>query len=432
MSPDLDRQLRGYCQHLDEQQGALSYADILERSGQLVVVPGRTAQQPSPRLTRWVAVVAVTALAVLAVAISIWLLPAVEVNPQPADQPTVAPDIEAMTDLEVIEAGVAAVYAGDADRAVELFELPDRTDDQIRAVAAYEAVIGGRLTMNCTAGATPGVFTCHTPYHNAMTDAINHHDAGDTIRVVVEDGMITEFAFPDHAWMLVEMGTFLAIEGRFDGYAYCGHGPFPESCAAIQIENLDAWVRWRQDPDPAEVVEAALESWYAGDCEAALFMAGPEDFGAFRWVDCSASSTPAQTIEYEDILDAQVSVGECEITAGETSPGPPPPANLSWNLSCTVQYSNAMNNAVGTPPSTTARTFTVDGWVREPGSDQPWYGGVYPEDTELRDSFGLFAASGDLRDEYVSGGCASARTPECANLIVDNLDAWVTWYRTNS
>ncbi len=57
--------------------------------------------------------------------------------------PTTAPDVETMSDLEVIEAGVAAFYSGDAERAVELFELPDRTDDQIQAEAAYQAAIGG-------------------------------------------------------------------------------------------------------------------------------------------------------------------------------------------------------------------------------------------------------------------------------------------------
>jgi hypothetical protein len=44
-----------------------------------------------------------------------------------------------MSDLEVIEAGVAAFYSGDAERAAELFELSDRTDDQIRAESAYQA-----------------------------------------------------------------------------------------------------------------------------------------------------------------------------------------------------------------------------------------------------------------------------------------------------
>jgi hypothetical protein len=63
--------------------------------------------------------------------------------------------------------------------------------------------------------------------------------------------------------------------------------------------------------------------------------------------------------------------------------------------------------------------------------EEPWYEADYPEDTELRDSFRLFAEGGELAAEYADAGCASARSPECANLIVDNLDAWATWYETN-
>ena len=48
---------------------------------------------------------------------------------------TSGPSTSASTDadLGVIEAAVAAFYSGDADRAAELFELTDRTDDEIRA-----------------------------------------------------------------------------------------------------------------------------------------------------------------------------------------------------------------------------------------------------------------------------------------------------------
>ena len=337
-------------------------------------------------------------------------------------QTTVAPDVETMADLEVIEAGVAAFYSGDAERAVESFELPDRTDDQIRAEAAYQAAIGGRLTLNCTENTHGGVFACHTPYHNALTDAIGYVDGGDTNRVVVEDGVITEFGFPEHTWLVVSMGTFLATEGRFEGYEDCGFGPFPESCATSQLENLDAWAEWRENFEPADVVEVALASWYGGDCEAAQFIAGRNRDLVGPFVDCSTSSSPAQTIEYESILGAQVSVENCE------NPYP-------TSLSCEVHYSNAMNSAVGKPPSVTARQFDVRsaGWVRQPGqSERPWYEGDYPEDTELRESFRLFAEGGDLQDEYAAAGCASARTPVCANLILDNLDDWASWYETNS
>ena len=329
---------------------------------------------------------------------------------------TAAPTTSAptMSNLEVIEAGVAAFYSGDAERAAELFELTDRTDDQIRAESAYQAAIGGRLDLRCTES-TPGSFSCSTPYRNAMTDAIGEGGGHDVWPVVVEDGVVTQFGFTEHTGMLIEMGTFLASEGRFDGYEDCVAGPFPESCATIQMENLDAWAAWHETLEPADRVETVVESWYGGDCEAAVLLSWGD-------TDCSASSMPAQTIAYESILGAQVSVKNCETTSGGDHP----------RLSCEVHYSNAMNNAVGKPPSVTAREFALMYGVMTAGPDEePWYEVDYPEDTELRDSFRLFAEEGELADDYADAGCASARSPECAELIVDNLDAWATWYETN-
>lgn len=329
---------------------------------------------------------------------------------------SVAPDGETMSDLEVIESAVAAFYSGDAEVAAELFELTDRTDNQIRAEAAYQAAIGGRLDLSCTEGTTPGSFNCLTPYRNAMTDAIGVGGGHDTWRVVVEDGVITEFGFTEHSFVVVPFGIFLATEGRFEGYEDCSFGPFPESCATIQLENLDAWVQWRENIDRAQVVEVALEAWYGGDCETAVFV-------AFGDTDCSTSSmsTHAQTIEYESILGAQVSVENCEATSTAI-------------LSCEVHYTNAMNSAVAKAPSVTVREFAVDNefpFVIDAEQDRPWYEGVYPEDTELRESFRLFAEGGDLGDEYGDANCASAHTPECANLVLANIDAWTAWYETN-
>ena len=52
--------------------------------------------------------------------------------------------------------------------------------------------------------------------------------------------------------------------------------------------------------------------------------------------------------------------------------------------------------------------------------------------TAVEQSFRLYAEGGELADEYAGSGCASARSPECANLIVDNLDGWAAWYETNA
>ena len=317
-------------------------------------------------------------------------------------------------DLAVIEAGVDAFYSGDAERAAELFELADRTDDQIREESAYQAAIGGRLDLSCTE-ASAGEFTCFTPYQNAMTDAIGEGGGHDSWPVVVEDGVITQFGFTEHTGMLIDMGTYLASEGRFDGYEECVFGPFPESCATIQMENLDAWAEWHETAEPTDKVEAVVESWYRGDCEAAVLLSWGDP-------DCSASSLPAQTIEYESILDAEVSVESCETTSGGENTA----------LSCEVHYSNAMSSAVDKAPSVTTREFILMFGILMAGPDEAsWYEADYPEDPELRDSFRQFAEEGELADEYAAADCATERSPECANLIVDNLDAWATWYESN-
>ena len=335
-------------------------------------------------------------------------------SPPATGAPTTS--VPTMSNLEVLEAGVAAFYSGDAERAAELFELADRTDDQIRAESAYQAAIGGRLDLSCTENA-PGSFNCTTPYRNAMTDAIGEGGGDDVWPVVVDDGVITQFGFTEHAGLLLDMGIFLASEGRFDGYEDCLAGPFRETCATIQIENLDAWAAWHKASEPFDKVETVVESWFGGDCKTAVALSWGDD------TDCSASSSPGQMIAYESILGADVSVENCEQTSGGKHP----------HLSCEVHYSNAMNSAVGKPPSVTTREFVLMyGLLTAAPDERPWYEVDYPEDAELRDSFGLFAEGGELVEEYADAGCASARSPECANLIVDNLDAWATWYETNT
>ena len=404
-----------------------------------------------------------------------------EVADTPTPPTTVAPDVETMTDLEVIEAGVAAFYSGDGERAADLFELPDRTDEEIRQEAAYQAAVDGRLGLDCTEG-TPGTFRCTMEYRNALTDAAAAfaEDVGlvwdvwgeGGVEVVVVDGVITAFVYPENAIVNIALGSFLATEGRLGGYEDCVFGPFTESCAVIQLENLDAWGEWLEalrsatgelKPGTVSLVNSALRAWYGGDCLAAHYLGG-----AMLYVDgvmgdngyrdgadalCPSSASSSQTIEYESILGAEVTVEACEYTG----------SGFDWfrefdnlavylfhgGLTCNVHYSNAMNTAVGKSPSVTVRDdFLVshlglvmalhpDDLAFTGGSRQPrflpWYvQGLYPEDTELREAFRVFADGGELQDDYAAANCANARTPDCAQLIMDNLDDWAAWYETNS
>ena len=94
---------------------------------------------------------------------------------------------------------------------------------------------------------------------------------------------------------------------------------------------------------------------------------------------------------------------------------------------------------MGKAPSSTVREFTVDAefpFVFDAEEDRPWYEGVYPDDAELRESFRQFAEAGGLSSPednqvYEDANCLAARTPECANLVLSNIDAWAAWYETN-
>jgi hypothetical protein len=334
----------------------------------------------------------------------------------PATVPTTAPETQTMTDLEIVEAGVAALYSGDAETAAELFELESHTDDQIRELAAYQAAIDGRLDLLCTEGSTAGTFNCTIPYHNAMTDALGTVDRGDTIQVVVSDGQIRQFAFPVHSWMILSMATFLSLEGRFDAYESCVEGAYsesiPASCASVEVENLDSWAEWYEGLDGPAVVENAIGAWFGGDCVTALIMSVDDP------ASCSdSSSSAALTVEYESMLDAQVLLENCVGGSSDTA-----------IVRCDVHYSNAMNEAVGKAPAVTAVTFEVSGlaFVME------WYDLAYPKDTELSESFQAYAEGGELGADYAAAECATALTPECATLILDNLDDWAVWHQANN
>ncbi|MGH8948783.1 MAG: hypothetical protein ACRDXF_07985, partial [Acidimicrobiia bacterium] len=146
----------------------------------------------------------------------------------PTPTTVLAPEPEAMSDGEIIEAGAAAVYSGDAATAARLFDLAYLNDEEIATEAAYQEAIGGQVELDCTEPGTSGdAFDCIYRYGNSLTDAIGFVDPGETSQVRVSDGQIVEFAFPAHHLVLLSMGSFLALEGSFDGYEACmDSGPF--------------------------------------------------------------------------------------------------------------------------------------------------------------------------------------------------------------
>ncbi len=235
---------------LDEREVIAYLANLEQRSSEVPQQSSRTNQPSRYRGPAWAVAAFVAVLAVAALYLAF-----ADDTDQVADNPpppTVAPDIETMTDLELVEAGVAALYSGDAEHAVQLFELQDGDDDQIRQEAAYQAAIGGRLTLDCTELNPSGVFACNVLYHNGVTDAVGYVDSpGDTNRVVVQDGMISEFALPEHGFLLNELGNFL--REQVEGHEGCvddltvPNGRFllrtPE-CARLIMNHLDEWADW--------------------------------------------------------------------------------------------------------------------------------------------------------------------------------------------
>ncbi len=223
---------------LDEREVIAYLATLEQRSSEVPQQSSRPYQPSRYRGPAWAVAAFVAVLAVAALYFAFADDPD-QVADNPPPPTTVAPDVETMTDLQIIEAGVAALYSGDAERAVELFGIEDspafgggddedqlRDDELIRREAAYQAAIGGRLTLNCTEEVnTPGMFTCNVPYHNALTDAMGYVDSpGDLIHVVVQDGVITQFGipnkvlqgiaheFPQHNFLLRTVISFLEEE----------------------------------------------------------------------------------------------------------------------------------------------------------------------------------------------------------------------------
>ena len=153
-----------------------------------------------------------------------------------------------------------------------------------------------------------------------------------------------------------------------------------------------------------------ISSWYGGDCVTAAVLSG--DSGA-----CSDPTDPLTLkLQYESILGAQVSLENCETA-------------LESVVQCDVHYSNALNEAVGKPAAVINRTFEVISTIGARG----WHeADRYPEDAELNESFRAFAESGELSAEYAAAGCTTSFTPDCANLMMDNLDDWAAWYLANN
>ena len=89
MSLDLDLQLREFCDFMDETQGPLTIDDILERTGEVPVIPGRRIAVRGRPVSRRLITAAAAVIAVVLVGLALRFLPVLrEVPPATEDNPT--------------------------------------------------------------------------------------------------------------------------------------------------------------------------------------------------------------------------------------------------------------------------------------------------------------------------------------------------------
>lgn len=344
----------------------------------------------------------------------------------PAVSTLVTPGGGTTTDLEVIEAGVEALYSGDADRAVELFELPaPHDDDWIRTESAYQAAIGGRLALDCTPLEPPGAFSCRVPYQNALTDSIGWVDSpGDEVRVSVVDGVITEFAFPVHSFLEEGLAGFLVETGSGD--PGCGFQHSTE-CALVIMGDLDAWASWAEtnlDVPKAshlEIIEAGVEALYRGegDLAAELFELGSpsccDDRSGDDWIREAAA--------YQAAVGGRATADCVE----EATPG---------RFTCTVSHQNLFTDLIGwvDPPGETVRLAVEDGVITE--FDQQLRLIHDALDRFLQEQ-GTLQEQGvlDLGDSRcsVTNGLSPLGwlTEDCIDYVMAHLDDWIAWAEVN-
>lgn len=341
-----------------------------------------------------------------------------------AEEPQEVTEWSPEDDVATVQSAVAAFYSGDVDTASELFDFAALSAgtrmDTWQGEMAYQTAIDGRVNLDCQPPRSEGAsFTCTVFYDNALTEALGEADEGELFPTRVEDGKVTLFEFPEHTGTLYTVATYRVLNGQFgEGDAECLGAPMGPRCAEFQLEFIDEWADWYFNTDPVVTVEKALAAWYGGDCVTGLLVSGVQasDIGA-----CPsgpfATSAPGM-IEYEGLVGAEVGVDNCI------------PDPEEGTVTCDVSYSNVMNGTVGTEPAVTSKTFFPDGG-QILGSIGRWYQeSGYPTDPELHDSFRAWATENGLGADYARE-CIVDYTPECAQLILDNLDDWAVWYEAN-
>ena len=352
-------------------------------------------------------------------------------NPPPATEAPETPVEEtAMTGVEVVEAGMAAWFSGDAETVAELFEVPlvaEWTEEQVQGELAYQAQADDRLeTLECEQLAIS--VSCQFLHTTWFDRPLGISDTGTAPLVFrVEDGRITyaylEWGYPDCGVCIDSMAIFISLTSGPDlaaDYAACS-APRTAECAALETAHLDAWVAWQPTFGPEEAVRAEMAAYFGGDCvTATLILRGyaasvPEPPSVTE--DLAACAQRDHAINAESILDAQVTVENCSESAG---------ADGVSQITCDLRYSNVLDQTVGnTPVQVTTRSFEFDFGVLNSLDRNYPSSEMYPSFVEYADEQGL-------------GGELEAVCPvlepsvECAEFILDHVDDWAVWHESVS
>jgi hypothetical protein len=333
---------------------------------------------------------------------------------------------DAMVDL--VQSGIDAYYAGDYDSAAESLDFASiessRSEQDWRDQVAYFSLVNAEGSVDCEPSVGNSLSaSCAITYSDDLVraiygDALEASDEYST--VTVADGKIKsiELVGPDSTmWSL---GIYLAERGRLAGFKDCMRGTLTPECAQILQRNLSGYEKWHSQFDATELVSTGMKAWFEGDCALAMTMFGGRI--ADQLADCLAGTLP-DVMAYEREIGANVEVTECDFVAADEM------------ASCTVTYSNALNRAVGAPPS----EMTIDLLVT-PVEKALWYyqrefyrsGDTYPHDEALDESFQSYADEKGFGLEHRSACRAAASDASCAQLRLDNLDDWAAWHLANN
>jgi hypothetical protein len=157
-----------------------------------------------------------------------------------------------------------------------------------------------------------------------------------------------------------------------------------------------------------DVIAAGLEAWFGGDPAAvsAVFEGGLDG------VDVSESQ-----VAYQAAIGGKARLLGCR---------PDPTARYD----CEAEYSNALNDAVGSPPFIVPMTFRVsEGKIVRVNTFHDR--NSFPFDVELESSFANFMVVSGLAGDY-HDACSpfAERGPSCAGFQRAHLDEWASWHRS--